>query len=94
MSQRFAVRRRPDGWATVDTEGLILERRFASRDAAERLAARQEAALQPTSTYAVVWYCEVDALTESDAVEKARKFLAPSYRENWEPVSVDEVAPR
>ncbi|MCL4414800.1 MAG: hypothetical protein M1522_08670 [Actinobacteria bacterium] len=42
-------------------------------------------------TYAVVWYCEVNAVSERAAVKKARKFLAPGCWDNWEPLLVAVV---
>jgi hypothetical protein len=42
-------------------------------------------------TYGVSWYVEVDAASPEDAIKKARKYLAPSYRDNWEPTSVEKM---
>jgi hypothetical protein len=39
----------------------------------------------------VVWYCEVNAVSEQAAVKKARKFLAPGCWDNWEPLLVAVV---
>lgn len=91
---RFAIRRRAQGWAVVDTEGFRVDRMFDSEGAAVKAAAEEEGRVE--RTFAVVWHCEVDAIDAVEAEAKARKFLAANYRENWEPLSVDEVevAPR
>lgn len=90
--ERYVVRQRADGWAAVDTQGSLLEKRFRTKVMAERQC-REWKASESYLRYAVVWYCEVDAATPEQATEKARKFLAPSYRENWEPASVELVEP-
>lgn len=92
---RFVVRRRaPDDWAVVDSEHAQLDQRgFTTEDAAAKEAARLNDLMENGRTYGVTWYCEVDAVSPDAAVAEARKFLAPSYRENWEPTSVEAIEP-
>lgn len=85
---RFVVRRRGDGYAVVDSDHFEREVRYDTETDAEREADRRNNE-PPLRTYGVTWYCEVDASDEADAAVKARKFLAPSYRENWEPTAVE-----
>lgn len=47
----------------------------------------------PEHTYGLTFYVEVDATSEADAIKQAKKYLAPSYRENWEPLTVEHMEP-
>jgi len=92
-NERFAVRRRGDGWAVVDLNGGGKEVRFGSQVDAERYAnSASKRAERVERTYSVTGYCEVDAADETEAIAKARKFLALRYREDWEPVDVAAVS--
>lgn len=90
---RYRTRRRADGWVVWDGESRMVVGRFCTNEAAaNRQAAKFESA-PDERTYSVVWYCEVDASTPEQAVARARKFLAPTYRDGWEPLSVELVEP-
>lgn len=88
----YVVRRRPDGFVVWDSES----RRTVSKHRTEAAASKAAKALNERPderTYGVTWYCEVDAVSPEDATAKARRLLAPSYREGWEPVSVERFDP-
>lgn len=89
---RYVVRRRPNGFVAWDSESRRTVSTHRTEAAAEK-AAKTLNERPEERTYGVTWYCEVDAASPEEATAKARRFLAPSYREGWDPISVEPFEP-